>query len=211
MDINSTYQRMKGRQEQLTQRKKALIKKQKENELQSERLEKVRTIITEVTALTQSQFKERVETLVTTAIEAVYDRRIEFQLKFEQRSNRLQCIPTIIEGQNKNEHEVDYDIGGGLLDLVSFAFRIVLWSLQPKPSRPTFILDEPLRFLGESKAETLERAAGILKELSHKLGCQLIVVTHQDAISELADKSFHIEHNGTHSIITCEEQDLSEP
>ena len=167
----------------------------KRKKIRLKRLEEARFILTEVTRQTQVHFQSQVESLVTKAIRAVYDRPLEFKLEFIRKANKLQCIPKITEGGN--EFDLEFDKGGGLIDIVSFAFRVVLWSLQDPRSRPIFPLDEPMRFVG--KGVLLDRAGAILRQMSHELGLQLIIVTHEPQLTRIADRAFRVLHDGTES------------
>jgi hypothetical protein len=170
----------------------AAVKKKKKRVT---RLEEARFILTEVTRQTQVHFQKQVESLVTKAIQAVYDRPLEFKLEFIRKANKLQCVPKIMEGDF--EFDLEFDKAGGLIDIVSFAFRVVLWSLQNPRSRPIFFLDEPMKFVG--KGMLLDRAGAILRQMSHEIGLQLIIVTHEPQLTRIADKAFRVLHDGTES------------
>lgn len=162
----------------------------------SESYIKARWILTEVAQQTQRRFQDRVESLVTMAIRSVFDRPFEFHLEFERKRNKMECKPIIKEGDRVYD-DPEYDLGGGVLDIISFAFRIVLWSLQKPRSRNTIILDEPMKNMGAM----VTLGGQILKEISHKLGLQLIIVTHDAGLLEIGDRSFLVTHDGTRSAI----------
>ena len=79
--------------------------------------------------------------------------------------------------------------GYGMVDIASFALRVAMWSLQRPRSRNVLVLDEPLKFLSrgyQSKASTM------LKEISRKLGLQIIMVSHSQELIESADRVFGV-------------------
>ena len=82
----------------------------------------------------------------------------------------------------------DDDLGGSVLDVISFALRVVLWTLETPQSRPIFILDEPMKWLGNG--DELEKACRLLYELSHELKIQILLVTHEPQFIEIADRAF---------------------
>ena len=84
-----------------------------------------------------------------------------------------------------------------MVDLLSFAMRIILWSLQADRSRNTFILDEPFKFLGSG--ERLQHAGQMLSEIARSLQVQLIIVTHEEELAELAETAYQVTHDGTES------------
>jgi DNA repair exonuclease SbcCD ATPase subunit len=79
--------------------------------------------------------------------------------------------------------------GGGAVDVAAFALRIASWSMAQPHSRNTIILDEPLRFLS---VDLQEKASTMIKEVSDKLGIQMILVTHNDTLASFADRVFNV-------------------
>lgn len=167
-------------------------------------MQKARWTLTEVQRMTQERFKERVETLVTMAMRSIFtERNFGFELVFEEKRNQMECRPVvyeIIKGVRQDLDDPEFDFGGGLVDVVSFALRIALWSLETPRSRPVIILDEPMKNMGAM----ISLGGQMLREVAHKLGFQLIIVTHDDELIEIADRAYHIEHDGTesHAVLT---------
>lgn len=157
--------------------------------------EKARQVINEAAKNTQQFFKAQVETLVTTAIRTVFDRPFEFKLIFEEKRNKIEARPVIKEGEN--EYDPKDEMGGGIIDIISFALRVVLWSLQTNRTRNVFILDEPFKWTGA----LMVKAGMMLKELSDKLGIQVIMITHDDELMDISDKTWIVRHNGEKSIV----------
>jgi ABC-type lipoprotein export system ATPase subunit len=84
------------------------------------------------------------------------------------------------------------------MDIIAIAFRIVLWSIEVPRSRALLILDQPFPNCGS----LIVRAGAMAKELSKELGMQLIIITHEKKLVQIADRSWEIIHNGTKSIVT---------
>ena len=123
---------------------------------------KARWILSEVVLKTQDKFKTKIEPLITSAIKSVFDRNFEFKLEFEEKRNKMECRPVILE--DGDEFQPKDDLGGGMIDIISFAFRIVLWSLKNPKTRNSFILDEPFKNgLGD---ELYIKAGKMLKKIS---------------------------------------------
>lgn len=160
-------------------------------------LKEARTFILEIAKKTQSNFKDVVERLVTLALQSTFDdRKFEFQLQFENKANRTQVIPVILE--EGVEWTAKEDMGGGLIDVVSFALRVVLWALQEEKSRPVFILDEPFKFM--DKAGLVEKIGPMLKEFVG-MGLQIILCTHEPELKMIADADFNIHFDGQKSVL----------
>lgn len=159
---------------------------------------KARWVLTEVAQMTQKKFKSKVESLVTMAIQSVFDRPFQFHLEFERKRNKMECRPIItevVDGVERVYDDPENDMGGGAMDIISFALRIVLWSLERPPSRNVIILDEPMKNMG--KLITL--GGQVLREISHRLGFQLIIITHDDELIDIADRSYQVSHDGNKS------------
>ena len=145
-----------------------------------------RNIVAEASRITQEQFKTLVEELVTSAIQSVFpDRDYRFIMEFVIQNNRPQINLMVQEG-DKDPYLPKEEQGGGLLDIISFALRVVLWSLTSPRTRNVLIMDEPFRWTGN----LTEKAASMMKEISDKLGLQIIMVTHDERLMETADRSW---------------------
>jgi hypothetical protein len=114
-------------------------------------LARAQWVITEIQKSTQERFKNKIESLVTMAIKSVYDRPLGFELVFERKRDKMECKPLIYEvvGNEKEYYDdPENELGGGIVDICSFALRVVLWTMEKPRSRNVFILDEPGKNLG---------------------------------------------------------------
>lgn len=164
-------------------------------------LNKASWVLTEVQKKTQERFKEKIEGLVSLAIKSVYDRPFGFELVFERKRDKMEIKPLIYEIiNNKKEYyeDAENELGGGIVDICSFALRVVLWTMETPRSRNVFILDEP----GKNLGALLPLFGQMLREISHKLNFQLIIITHDDALTEMADRVFVVSHDGRESHVS---------
>jgi len=130
----------------------------------------------------QKEAKEHIENVVTMAIQTVYDHPYRFKLLYEEKRGAIYCTPLIVDGVD--EYQPKDSMGGGMLDIIGFALRITLWSMQNPRSDNVFLLDEPFRFTGQLSA----KAGLMLKKLSDKLNFQVLLVTHDDSLIDVCDK-----------------------
>ena len=192
-DLKLEYNKLVARRDDLRDQRKDKRKEIKELERDIENHYKARVVLTEVGKLTQKKFKRRVESLVTLAIRSVFDRPYRFHLEFEEVANRMQCTPVITE--DDKEYMPKEDMGGGIIDIISFALRIVLWSMESPQSRNVFILDEPFKWTGI----LIEQAGAMLKRLSKELNFQVIMISHDEELINICDRVWRITHDGTRS------------
>ena len=155
-----------------------------------------RFVLAEVSRQTQEHLKERIEKLVTLCLQSVFDRNFEFKLNFQIKRNKMECEPIVLE--NGHEFSPKDDMGGGILDIISFALRIVLCGLETPRSRNLIILDEPFKQCGK----LITKACQMVKEISKMLGVQIIMVTHSDELIDIAEKSWHVEYVNGISVVT---------
>ena len=150
---------------------------------------KAKWVLQEVAKNTQQILSERIESLVTMAMQAVYERPFIFHVTFDTSGNKSECVLAIEENGEIYEN-VSEDMGIGLLDVVSFALRVVLWSMEKPRSRNTIILDEPFKFVGHG--ELLDRTGVMIKTIQERLGIQFIIVTHERGLEGIADKVWEV-------------------
>ncbi|MBN2570521.1 MAG: hypothetical protein JXA68_00215 [Ignavibacteriales bacterium] len=151
------------------------------------RHERAREIVWEVGLATQQQLQFHISDITTLALEAVFDDPYELLVEFVKRRNNAEC--DLLFSRDGDKIDPISASGGGAVDVASFALRIAAWSMQTPKTRNTIILDEPLRFLSADKQE---RASQMIKELSMKLGLQFIIVTHEETLTQFADKVFNV-------------------
>jgi len=141
---------------------------------------------------TQKQLQFHISDITSLALDAVFPDPYELKVEFVERRNQTECDLKFVRG----EMEIDplTASGVGAVDVAAFALRIASWSMAQPRTRSTIILDEPFRFLSENYQD---KASQMLKELSEKLGLQFIIVTHEQVLTEYADKTFRVSiHKG---------------
>lgn len=144
-------------------------------------------IIQEVAKKTLDQISVNVSDVVTQALHAVFPNPYDFEMEFVTRRNQTECDLWLTKSKVKI-HPLEAS-GGGVLDVVSFALRAVFLVLK-KDTRPLLILDEPFKFVS---ADLQKYCGAMLKNVSDKLGFQVIMVTHIDKLIDEMDKVFRIQ------------------
>lgn len=154
-----------------------------ENKLQA--VELAQAFIQKVARETQEQLRYQISDIVQLALDAVFPGEYEFTVNFEIKRNKTEASLSFM----KDGKEVDpmTASGGGVVDLAAFALRISAWSLGNSDN--VIILDEPFRFLSK---DLQPRAGEIMKQLSHRLNIQFIMVTHAKEMIEISDRVFDV-------------------
>ena len=148
--------------------------------------EKSRIIIQKVAKATQAELEYYISELVTLAFASVFPDPYEFGVAFEEKRGKTECRMRFL----RDGHEVNplSGSGGGPLDIASTTLQFTIWSLNK--TRAIIGLDEPFRFLSR---DLQPKAGEMLKEVSKKLGLQILMVTHSEDLAACADKTFHFD------------------
>lgn len=156
-----------------------------------------RIVLQESARLTQEMLQYRIAMLVSLAMESVFDDPYQLALEFQDKYGRTSAELSFVRD---DEHLSPLDAsGGGAVDVAAFGLQMSLWTLQTPKTRNVLVLDEPLKWL---KGGSLpEKGAKMIREISHKLGVQIIMVSHIPDQIEHADKIFHVRKNRGISLI----------
>jgi DNA repair exonuclease SbcCD ATPase subunit len=185
--IRSRIERLRGSQSILQRQKETSRTAIKENSRELRRYEQAREIVREVGLKTQQQLQYHISDITSLALEAVFDNPYELKAEFVQRRNKTECdLYFVRDGMIADPQSAS---GGGAVDVAAFALRVASWSMQNPRLRNTIILDEPMRFLSD---DYQEQASKMLKEISDRMGIQFIIITHEQTLSEYADKTFQV-------------------
>lgn len=197
-DLRLRVERLQGEKQQLERKLVSLKEEKRELRRSLHRHEQARTIIREVGLKTQEQLQYHISGVTSLALEAVFPDPYELVVQFVERRNKTECDLSFRRG------EVQVDpmsaAGGGAVDAASFALRAACWSMYRPRLNNVLVLDEPFRYLS---TDLLPKAAEMLKEVSKKLGLQIIMVTHEEELVAEADAVFLVTMDRAgHSIIT---------
>ena len=171
----------------------------KEARILSKRLDKVQRIIQEVAQETQKQLQFHIAGIVTMALEAVFPDPYEFKLEFELKRGKTEA--DLLFKRDGRRVDPMTASGCGAVDVASFALRVACWSLRRPRSRAVLVFDEPFKNLS---ADLQEKAGEMVKMVSEKLCIQMIIVTHQQELVEVADKVYRVTKPGKYSIVRKE-------
>jgi DNA repair exonuclease SbcCD ATPase subunit len=150
--------------------------------------EKARSIIQEVAQTTQQQLEYHLSSVTSMAMEYVFDDPYELSVAFTQRRNKTEVDVLFRKGE-----ELVNPItacGGGAVDIAALSLQISILLMSKNTNRILF-LDEPLKWL--KGKDYPERGAEILKEISSKLGIQILMVSHDPTLIANADTVFSTE------------------
>jgi len=199
-DVKSKLDKIKGEKEHIARtvfNNNIEIRSKKRNLSQ---YEEARDIIRIVAQITQAQLEYKISELASLAISSIFSQPYKFITEFVLKRNKVE-VNFLVEDSEGSRFDPMNANGGGLIDVISFGLRLTMWTIKKPQPRPVIILDEPFRFLSR---DLQQKAGELLKELSRRFGMQFIIVSHDTALIECADKVFKVEKIRGRSEVRCQ-------
>ncbi|MFA5452924.1 MAG: hypothetical protein WC248_05085 [Candidatus Methanomethylophilaceae archaeon] len=159
--------------------------------------QKVIILFQKTSEYARRQMKVTIETIVTNALQVVFGGDIFFEIALGTRAGTASAEFFVIE-DGLRASPIDAK-GGGLVDVIATALRLAVLELyQPRIEGP-ILLDEPGKMVS---AEYAENFAFFIKEYCHKVGRQIIMVTHNTALAAAGDRTFQVSiDNGVSEVV----------
>lgn len=178
----------------LQSQKQERVKAMEAHTLRLSSLEQAHVVILETAKRTQDILKFRIQELAQSSIDTIFPGKYALRVDFNDKRDATECDIYLEEGGQRLDPKEQN--GGGLVDVIAFALRIAAWSIGK--TRPTIIMDEPLKFLSAKYKPML---AEILQKMSHELNLQLIIITHDEEMINVADRVFLVDQYGKKSSV----------
>lgn len=200
-EMRSKYQQALGQKEMLEQQKTEKQSALEQARHDIEVWEQVRVLFGKVSEFARAQLKARIEETVTAALQAVFERDdIAFEIEMRTVNNQPAANWQVVSyyGSGENIATVSGSPedarGGGVSDVVSLALRLALLELaRPKPLGPV-LLDEVGKHVSKEYAPNV---AAFLKQYAQRTGRQIILITHQSDLADVADAGYRVtQENG---------------
>ncbi|NIK67900.1 chromosome partitioning protein ParA [Paenibacillus sp. BK720] len=151
--------------------------------------DQVQILLQKSSEYARQQVKGRVEQIVTQALQVVFpERGYAFHIVLDVKG--LQPIAEYwlySEGVMRQMVGPDYGRGGGAVDVVTLALRLALAELEQIDG--PLLMDEVGKHVS---AEFAPNVAFFLKEYSKQLGRQIILITHNEHLAAVGDRSLRV-------------------
>ena len=149
----------------------------KQTKVKLKSLHEAQEIVQLVTQNTQQYVHIKISEIVTQCLGLVFDNCYEFKINFERKRGKTEANFVFIK--DGNELEAESSIGGGVIDVASFALRLACLILARPPRRRLMILDEPFRWVSTGHRHKIRT---MIEILSNELDVQFILVTHSEEL-----------------------------
>lgn len=157
-----------------------------------EYIQEAQQILQQTAKQTQNKLSFHISEFITSALQSIWgEQAYAFELRFVEKRNKteVEMLLKTEDGEISLDNLNNIRSGGGVLDVVALALRIALWSLQPNKQK-VLILDQPLSNLDQNH---LPKAGELITELSRKLDMQFLMINHNPALADIADKTLFVE------------------
>ena len=126
----------------------------------------------------------RLEQLGTSALQAVFGADYKLLITLDQQRDAVALKLGVVSNNYRTPTEPAETRGGGVVDVVSLVLRATIMSLY-RPAIPgPLLLDEPFKMVS---AGLVEHCGQLFVHLAHRLGRQIIAVTHSAELGRIAD------------------------
>lgn len=176
-------------------------------ETMNQNLEKVIVILTQAATTSRDNARAHFEKIITDALQFVSQSK-DYEFVIKELTGRTKAsyefyIKSTVNGVECIQKPEDAN-GGGFVDIISVAAKYAYLEIfnDPKIMSGTLLYDEPGKMISEQMSV---KFAEYIKFLGNHYGRQTIMVTHNDNLSNVADKTFVVrkDRNG---ISTATEQ-----
>ncbi|WP_010249698.1 ATPase [Acetivibrio cellulolyticus] len=195
------FYNQKGKKEQLVEQKSSLEKLLQKAVDNIDILEKVKVLLQKVSEFAREQSRAHIEALVTNCLQYIFDSSLEFRIEISEVRGRPEAEFYVLSkyGDMEIKTKPQDARGGGVIDIISLAIRIAMLECSNLDNKGPIILDEPAKHVSD---DYINQVAEFLKQVTHMFNRQVIMVTHNRHLSEMADKWYRIEMHDGVSIVS---------
>lgn len=160
--------------------------------------EQVQALVQEAGRETQEGLRFHMQDLVQSALDAVFPGKYAFRVEFETKRSQTE-VALFLDKDGERIDPMD-SAGGGVVDIVAFALRLVAWSLSRTDN--VIVLDEPFKWVS---AGLRPLCGELMRGLCVRLGVQVLMVTHDPEMVRVADRVFAVDQKDGKSFIAVHE------
>lgn len=149
--------------------------------------EKAKQIISSSVYEIQSSFQINIEKTMNSVLNYIWDdRKYEFKMEAKEKIDSFEWQPKLfLNGEELSLKHSNPQVGAPI-NIIGVVFKIMFHLL--KNSRNVLFFDEPAPGLGKASYKFGE----MLKFLNEKFGTQIIISTHDENLSDVADIKYRV-------------------
>lgn len=155
--------------------------------------------IEEVASNERISVKEHVEQLITDCLHKVYDDTYSVEFEYGVRGSKTSVEIHMVRKCDDGivvRRKID-GIGGGVADTMAFPLKLIVL-LNDGEFDKVLVTDEPGKHLDKDRVRNFFE---FVREVSHRLGVQIILSSHWDVAKEVADTVYEVSLDDSVSIV----------
>ena len=167
-------------------------KEQLERQIEELNIDKLSKSLLLLQKLSQNQRKVacmRLEELGTKALQYSLGEEYSMVIELEDSRSRPQARLFIVNQKTKSKTDPLEENGGGVVDIISIALRMVILQAQQPGIDGPILLDEPFKMVS---AEYIPMLVEFINKIREDFGRQIIMVTHNDFLAESCESVIRI-------------------
>lgn len=185
-EMRSEVVRMAAEIEALKGREYEAYKVVEETEKDRKVTVRARLLLESYSEIEQTMLRTKVEGLVTAGLQGIFGP--EYYFTVETKMLRGQAAMEFVVAKRDLVHDPMDSHGGGLVNVVALVLRLVIVALTPGLSR-VVVLDEPFAQLSQGYIEPVSQ---FIRALVDRTGIQLLIVSHEPEIADVADAAYRL-------------------
>lgn len=199
-DLKNYLSRESGKKDKILEQIDHNVKTISEIEKNIELLEKVNILLQKTSEYAREQAKKQIEIIVTNCLQYVFDADMEFKVEIEELYGKPNAEFYVVSKINEEliKTKPELSRGGGIVDIISLAFRMSFLQIHKPLIEGPLILDEPAKHVSE---EYIFNVADFLKRTSDMFDRQIIMVTHNNHLSSISTNAYRVHLNGSKSMV----------
>lgn len=140
----------------------------------------------------QQVIHDKIDAPVTTALRTTYqDPTLQFSTEMSRSGDRLEVDFKFRRGNEEISGPVLDSVGGGVVDVAGFVLRLCIFRLSGCIG--PLVQDEPFRHVDKT---ALPLIAEFVQRVASDMGVQIIFVTHERSLAEVADNVIKLVSRG---------------
>ena len=199
--IKDKFNIKKGRYENLVQTTDKVLREKLKITSDNDIFLQARLLLSESSKYAKEQIKYQLESLVTHGLQYVFGEDKRFEIEIIESKNKTEAEFYVVSQLDNFEikNKPQEARGGGVVDIVSLILKVaILQSYSPQIEGP-LILDEPAKHVSD---EYIEKVGEFIQQITQYFGRQVIMVTHNLHLSEIAQSKYEVsQENGISKVV----------
>ncbi len=193
MKFNEETWQRKGQLEIIEKNLEQKIRQNEEMERKIYLYRQVNEVFKSAAEFARDQSKTTMEKLVSNALTIVFPGDLKFNIEMLEKGNKTEAdlyVSSTYGGEHLVKTEPQESRGGGIVDIISLALRVALLETSTPKLKGPLVLDEPAKHVSQDYAQNVAEFLSLVVESFDR---QVIMVTHNNYLSDTGNKSFTVE------------------